>query len=54
MSINNGSNGKVAVILGHPAHVLRIYRFIEIYKPIIYIITDGSEMTGSRLRNCGV
>lgn len=46
MSINNGSNGKVAVILGHPAHVLRIYRFIEIYKPIIYIITDGSGSKG--------
>lgn len=47
MGINNGSNGKVAVILGHPAHVLRIYRFIEIYKPIIYIITDGSGSKGA-------
>ena len=54
-------NRNIAVIIGHPGHELRIYRFIEIYKPRVYVITDGSGSTGiSRinktkeiLNNCG-
>ena len=38
--------GNVALILGHPAHVLRVYRFIELVRPVIYILTDGSGSSG--------
>jgi hypothetical protein len=37
---------KTAVIIGHPAHELRIYRFMELYKPQFYILTDGAGTTG--------
>ncbi len=41
-----------AVITGHPAHGLRIHRFLEIYKPRFYVITDGSGSSGvSKLSN---
>ena len=33
---------KTALIIGHPAHELRIYKFLEVYKPRVYILTDGS------------
>jgi hypothetical protein len=35
-------NRNIAVVIGHPGHELRIYRFIEIYKPRVYKLTDGS------------
>ena len=39
-------NAKVALILGHPGHELRIFRFLELYKPRVYILTDGSGSGG--------
>ena len=33
---------KVALILGHPGHELRVFRFLEMYKPRVYVLTDGS------------
>jgi hypothetical protein len=33
---------KTALILGHPGHELRVFRFLEIYRPIVYVLTDGS------------
>ena len=36
-----------AIIIGHPAHGLRVHRFLEIYKPFFYIITDGSGSSGN-------
>lgn len=36
---------KVALIIGHPGHELRIYRFLELYQPRIYVLTDGSGPT---------
>ncbi len=35
-------DSKIALILGHPGHELRVYRFLEKYKPRVYILTDGS------------
>jgi len=42
--VESGKNS--AVIIGHPAHVLRIYRFVEIYQPIVFVLTDGSGTSG--------
>jgi hypothetical protein len=45
-------NAKVAVIIGHPGHELRIHRFMELYKPLVYVLTDGSGSSGtSRVYN---
>jgi len=35
-------NSKVALILGHPGHELRVFHFLSTYKPRVYILTDGS------------
>lgn len=43
---------KVALILGHPGHELRVFHFLELYKPHVYVLTDGSGSTGhSRINN---
>ena len=45
-------NPKFALIIGHPGHELRIYRFLEIYRPRVYVITDGSGSSQkSRIQN---
>jgi hypothetical protein len=40
-------NFRSALIIGHPAHGLRVHRFLEIYKPVFYIMTDGSGSKGN-------
>ena len=49
----NDFDGKnIALIIGHPGHELRVFRFIEIYKPRVYVLTDGSGSHGvSRIHN---
>ena len=43
---------KTALVIGHPGHELRIYGIVELYKPRVYIITDGSGNSGhSRVYN---
>ncbi len=43
-------DAKIAVVIGHPGHELRIHRFLEIYRPLVFVLTDGSGTTGrSRL-----
>lgn len=37
----------LAVVIGHPGHELRIHRFIEIYQPYVYVLTDGSGLSGN-------
>ncbi len=41
---------KTALILGHPGHELRIFRFLEIHKPIVYVLTDGSGNNNGQSR----
>jgi len=36
---------KIALIMSHPGHELRLYRFLEIYQPRVYVFTDGSGWT---------
>lgn len=33
---------KAALIIGHPGHELRIFRFLEHFQPRVYVLTDGS------------
>lgn len=42
----------VALMIAHPGHELRVFRFVELYKPRVYVLTDGSGSAGSsRLHN---
>lgn len=44
--------GRAALIIGHPGHELRVHRWLELAKPTVYVLTDGSGHTGrSRLRS---
>ena len=43
--INRQSN--VALVIGHPGHELRIHRFMEIYRPVVFVLTDGSGSKGA-------
>ncbi len=51
----------VALIIAHPGHELRIYKFLQVYKPRVYLITDGSggeqasrvQSTKEVLESCG-
>jgi AcrR family transcriptional regulator len=43
-------DGSAALIVGHPGHELRVYRWLELATPTVYVLTDGSGHTGeSRL-----
>ena len=43
---------KPAMIIGHPGHELRAFKFIKDFKPDIFIITDGSGSNNfSRIQN---
>ena len=33
---------KAALIIGHPGHELRVFKYIKEYTPDVFILTDGS------------
>jgi len=33
---------RAAIILSHPGHELRIFKFLEVHQPLVYVLTDGS------------
>jgi hypothetical protein len=37
---------RAALIVSHPKHLLRVFGFLEVYKPVVYIFTDGSDSDG--------
>ena len=41
---------KTALILGHPGHELRVFRFLELHRPVVYVLTDGSGNNGGESR----
>ncbi|NML38647.1 hypothetical protein HHL17_15675 [Chitinophaga sp. G-6-1-13] len=46
------STKNVALVIAHPGHELRVFRFVELYKPRVYVLTDGGGAAGkSRLHN---
>lgn len=41
---------KTALVIGHPGHELRVFHWLEVMKPMVCVITDGSGRLGlSRL-----
>jgi len=41
---------RAALVIAHPGHELRVYRWLELARPVVYVLTDGSGHTGrSRL-----
>lgn len=37
---------KAALIIAHPGHELRVLKFMEMFKPLVLVLTDGSGTTG--------
>lgn len=43
---------RVVVFVAHPGHELRIYRLLEIAKPVVHVLTDGSgSQAASRIHS---
>jgi len=41
---------KTALVIGHPGHELRVFHWLEITQPAVFVLTDGSGRSGiSRL-----
>jgi hypothetical protein len=41
---------RAALVIAHPGHELRVHRWLELARPVVYVLTDGSGHTGrSRL-----
>lgn len=46
MTFKNLPPGNYALSIAHPGHEYHLHGFMEIAKPFIFILTDGSERTG--------
>lgn len=40
-----------ALVVAHPGHELRLYRWLEIARPLVFVLTDGSGSGQSRIRS---
>jgi len=40
-----------ALVVAHPGHELRLYRWLEMARPVVFVITDGSGSGRSRIRS---
>jgi hypothetical protein len=50
MSSLNSSPRRVALVVAHPGHELRVHRWLELTRPVVFVLTDGSGNHGvSRL-----
>ena len=38
---------RCALVVGHPGHELKVFGWISEYKPLVYVITDGSGRSGT-------
>lgn len=46
----DSSETRTALVIGHPGHELRVFRWLEINRPTVFVLTDGSGRSGlSRL-----
>ena len=44
------SDTKTALVIGHPGHELRVFHWLEVMRPAVFVFTDGSGRQGpSRL-----
>ena len=39
---NRLPGARAALVIGHPGHELRVYRWLELAKPVVFVLTDGS------------
>jgi hypothetical protein len=37
---------RAALVVGHPGHELRVYRWLELHRPLVFVLTDGSGGRG--------
>jgi hypothetical protein len=42
----SGAGRNAALVVAHPGHELRVHRWLELAKPTVYVLTDGSGHTG--------
>jgi AcrR family transcriptional regulator len=50
MSSLNPSPRRAALVVAHPGHELRVHRWLELTRPVVFVLTDGSGNHGvSRL-----
>ncbi len=40
-------HGPAALIVGHPGHELRVHGWLEVARPLVFVLTDGSGRTGN-------
>jgi hypothetical protein len=40
------SDARAALVIAHPGHELRIYRWLEVARPVVFVLTDGSGRSG--------
>src|SRR4051794_38761712 len=52
---------RAALVVGHPGHELRVFHWLELHRPLVFVLTDGSggrgeariESTTALLRSVG-
>src|SRR3954470_22561000 len=37
---------KAAMVIAHPGHELRVHHWLELARPVVFVLTDGSGRTG--------
>ena len=41
---------KAALIVAHPGHELRVHHWMELARPLVLVLTDGSGRQGNRIK----
>lgn len=50
MSLPDSNPRRAALVVAHPGHELRVHRWLELARPVVFVLTDGSGSDGvSRL-----
>jgi hypothetical protein len=42
----SGAHRRVALVVAHPGHELRVHHWLELTQPVVFVLTDGSGHTG--------
>jgi hypothetical protein len=42
-----GSSARSALVIAHPGHELRVHHWLEVARPVVFILTDGSGHHGA-------
>lgn len=50
IDLSSPTTQKAALVIAHPGHELRVHQWLDLVKPVVFVLTDGSGRTGkSRL-----